>query len=131
VEDKFPLPLLTRGVINPQSLNIWRISMLLIFSLLALTSAQASTTLLDCNVEGGDQQVKVVATAEGLELQELNSHGSWKSRVLSAKEWESKNLRLSGGIGETYVMYYDASNKEWLYQNVGLSFRQFGTAACN
>ncbi|MGZ3693590.1 MAG: hypothetical protein ACXWQO_05330 [Bdellovibrionota bacterium] len=104
--------------------------MLLLSLLMFTSSAQANTTLLDCNVEGGDQQVKVVQSLQGLELQELSGSGRWTSRALSQKEWNSQTLRLNGGSGETYLMYYDNNDKAWLYKNVGSSFRQFGTADC-
>lgn len=103
---------------------------MLILSLLAFaTAAHADVILLDCNVEGGDQQVRVSDGALGLELQELTSKGSWKTRSLSAKEWESKNIRLQSGPGETYVLYFQ--DKAWLYQSVGSGFRQSGFADCN
>lgn len=103
---------------------------MILLALALTTQAHAATTLLDCNVEGGNQQVKVAQSAAGLELQELTSAGSWKKRALSQKEWDSRNLRLSGDVGETYLMYLDTDGKTWFYQNVGGSFRQFGQADC-
>lgn len=105
---------------------------MLFLSLFAFFSvAYADLVILDCNVQGGNQQVRVTEGGLGLELQELTSAGSWKSRSLSAKEWASRNLRLRADPGETYLLYFDAKAKAWFYQSVSASFRLSGQADCN
>jgi hypothetical protein len=102
------------------------LSILLAFS----TFAYADVVVLDCNVEGGDQEVRVLDGAHGLQLEELTMGGTWKTRALTVKEWESKNLRLRGDIGETYLLSFDAKAKRWFYESVGPGMRLSGLADC-
>ena len=104
---------------------------MLLFALLALSNlAHADVVELDCNVEGGDQQVRVLDGAHGLRLEELTMAGSWKTRALSAQEWGEKKIKLSGSYGETYTLVYDAKVRTWFYSNKGPGMSISGAADC-
>lgn len=102
------------------------LSLILAFS----TFAHADVVILDCNVEGGDQQVRVLDGAHGLQLEELTMHGSWKTRALSVQEWGEKKIKLSADFGETYTLAYDAKVKTWFYSNKGPGLSISGAADC-
>jgi hypothetical protein len=117
-------------VLNPLGLIIREISLLLSNLLAFSTFAYADIVVLDCNVEGGDQEVRVLDGAHGLQLEELTMSGTWRTRPLTVKEWESKNLRLRGGLGETYLLSYDAKAGRWFYESAGPGMRLSGLADC-
>lgn len=99
------------------------------------------TKLLDCNVQGPNQQVTVVRDRGQLFLEELTSQGHWIQRELTQQEWDSKLLRLQmDEDGEQtelnardpfyYVLMYSAEEKRWFFDYRVPGWRQMGMADC-
>ena len=88
--------------------------MLLIAMLALSTFAHADVVQLDCNVEGGDQQVRVLDGAHGLRLEELTMAGTWKTRALTAQEWGERlgtiSYEIVTGIGPRVPRISDAGH---------------------
>lgn len=68
---------------------------MLILSLLLSLNSFADSTILDCNIGGGDtQEAIVLKTSSGLTLKELDNHGYFHERSLSQSEWKSGKIKL-------------------------------------
>lgn len=100
-----------------------------------------AVTLLNCNIQGPDQQVTVVRDRERLILKELTGRGRWIERDLTATEWDAKILRLQmGEKGEQteldardpfyYVLQYDQEIRRWTFDYRVPGWRQLGMADC-
>lgn len=107
-------------------------------------AASTGTVLLNCNVQGADQQVTVVRDRGQLILKELTDRGSWIERELTDKEWNEKTIRLSMGRDELledqtalddrepyyYVIQFTKENQRWMFDYRLPSWRQIGMADC-
>lgn len=107
--------------------------------LLVSFEAQAATKLLDCNVQGPDQQVTVIRDRDGLILKELTNNGSWIERKLSAEEWDARLIRLEMNEPQTelnarnpsyYILQYRKESNRWSYDYRANGWREVGMADC-
>jgi hypothetical protein len=106
--------------------------LLTFFSIAFVSAAHAETeTLLRCNLEiGSNQEVKVLRVDGKLVMKELTSHGSFVSRDLSEKEWNSGVLNLHKGEFVQEATLTKDEDGGWFINESGYGTTQMGLADC-
>lgn len=104
---------------------------MLILSLLLSLTSFADSTLLNCNIGGGDtQEATVLKTSAGLVLKELDNHGHFHERDLSQSEWKSGKMKLYTHEEFNADAYLKKDGKDWFveYKSDGVGYS--GYADC-